>query len=132
MLFAKPHEVEHYRHNFPQSLNGAPFLMPGDKSAQKNNLLSWFEQQQIQPRIVGEFDDTALIKLFGQHGYGVFSAPSGIEQFVLEQFGVAMIAKLDQVKEHFYAITAERKFHHPAIEVLIEEAKRILNNDKLA
>jgi LysR family transcriptional activator of nhaA len=106
--------------------------MPGDKSAQKSRLLAWFDRHKLQPQVSGEFDDTALMKMFGQQGYGVFSAPTATEAFVLEQFDVGVIARLDEVKEQFYAITPKRNMHHPAIDLLISEASKILDHSSAA
>ena len=41
-------------------------------------------EQGITPRIVGEFDDSALVKSFVQGGAGVFAAPSAIESEIVQ------------------------------------------------
>ena len=108
---------------FPYSLDQQNFLICSDKSSQKLNLMSWFDELQIRPQIVAEFDDSALMKFFGQSGYGVFCTPSIIEQHVTEQYHVAVVGRTDDVNERFYAISPERKLKHPAVKHLVEEAK---------
>ncbi|MCG8672632.1 MAG: transcriptional activator NhaR [Pseudomonadales bacterium] len=111
--------------NFPQSLDQESFLICGDKSNQKHNLLSWFETLQISPKIVAEFDDSALMKFFGQAGFGVFCTPSTIEQHIIQQYNVSTIGRTEDVGERFYAISPERKLKHPGVKHLVEAAKRM-------
>jgi LysR family transcriptional activator of nhaA len=112
-----------HRRGFPGSLHGAPLLLPTDNTTQRRSLDQWFEQQRIRPRVVGEFEDSALLKVFGQAGKGLFPAPAVIEHEVLEQYGVTLVGRVDAVRERFYAISAERRLKHPAV-VAISEAAR--------
>jgi LysR family transcriptional activator of nhaA len=125
-LFAAPKLAVQYRRRFPHSLDGAPFLLPGETSTLRRGLEQWFEKQRIRPRIVGEFDDSTLIKVFGQAGQGLFAAPSIIESSVRKQYGVAIIGRLDKVRERFYAVSAERRLKHPAVIAITESARREL------
>jgi LysR family transcriptional activator of nhaA len=125
-LFAAPKLAAKYRRRFPRSLDGAPFLLPGETSTLRRALEQWFERQRIRPRIVGEFDDSTLIKVFGQAGAGVFAAPSIIESSVRKQYGVAVVGHLDKVRERFYAVSAERRLKHPGIIAITESARREL------
>ena len=111
--------------NFPESLDQQPFLICGDKSNQKHNLLSWFDTLQISPKIVAEFDDSALMKFFGQAGFGVFCTPSTIEQHIIQQYNVSIIGRTRDVGERFYAISPERKLKHPGVKHLVEAAKQM-------
>src|SRR5437867_4834065 len=104
-LFAAPKLAAKYRRRFPRSLDGAPFLLPGETSTLRRGLEQWFGRERIRPRIIGEFDDSTLIKVFGQAGAGVFAAPSIIEPSVRKQYGVAFVGHLDEVRERFYAIS---------------------------
>jgi LysR family transcriptional activator of nhaA len=65
--------------------------------------------------LVGEFDDSALMKAFGQAGVGIFIAPSMIVEEVERQYGVVKIGQIDDVTEKFYAISVERRASHPAV-----------------
>jgi len=113
-----------YRRGFPRSLDGAPFLFPADNTTLRRSLDQWFDSQGIRPRVVGEFQDSALLKVFGQAGAGVFPAPSAIEAEVQRQHGVRLIGRLEQVRERFYAISVERKIRHPAVVAISEAARR--------
>lgn len=110
---------------FPQSLDQQPILMCGDKSNQKQNLKAWFKELAIRPNIVAEFDDSALMKFFGQHNYGVFCTPSIIEEHVVEQYHVAVIGRTDLITERFYALCPERKRQHPGVNMLVSHGKSL-------
>ena len=110
------------RRGFPHSLDGAPFLLPTPDAALRRLLDQWFEAQGIRPDIVGEFDDSALLKEFGQSGAGLFAVPSAIEADVRRQYGVRLVGRVD-VRERFYAITVERKLKHPAVVAIAEAAR---------
>ena len=112
-----------YRERFPQCLNKAPFLLPGDDVSIRPKLLRWFETNHLHPRITGEFDDAALLKAFGQMGVGVFTAPSSIAKEVQQQYGVVAIGSTRDVTEKYYAISVERKLTHPAVIAIRESAR---------
>lgn len=114
-FFAKKQLATRCRKGFPQSLSGQPFLMQGKKSAVRQHLLSWLEKYDIVPNIIAEFDDSALMKSFGQAGYGVFTAPILIEEHITSQYKVDIIGRTEEIKEHYYVISPDRKHIHPAI-----------------
>lgn len=111
------------RRRFPASLDQAPFLMPGPRSAVRRALDQWFEAQDVRPTIVAEFDDSALAKDFGKAGMGIFAAPNVIEDEVVQQYRVRIVGRANAVRQHFYAISVERKIKHPAV-IAIREAAR--------
>lgn len=108
--------------DFPALLNDAPFLLPGEDVVVRPKLQQWFESQGVRPRIVGEFDDTALLKAFGQAGAGLFVAPTAIAAYVQTQFRVKALGRIDSVKEQLYGITSERQLTHPGIVAISEAA----------
>lgn len=108
---------------FPQLLDGAPFLLPGVEVALHARLLRWFESERIRPRIVGEFDDSALMKAFGQAGAGYFVAPTAIESYVVRQNEVQAVGRIETVREQIYAITNERKLNNPIISAVCRFAQ---------
>lgn len=111
---------------FPACLDDAPLLIPGQETVVRSRLLRWLAEQQVQPRIVGEFDDSALMQAFGQSGSGIFVAPSVIAEEVCRQYGVRLIGQTEAVNESFYAISVERKVKHPGIVAITEGARREL------
>ncbi len=100
---------------FPSSLDNAPFLLPGEDAAIRPKLIQWFERNNLRPNIIGEFDDSALMKAFGQAGTGLFVAPRAILDHVCEQYKVEALGHIDTVIEQLYGITTERRLTHPAI-----------------
>ena len=128
-FFAVPKLAKTLGKDFPQSLNGAPMLMPGEMTMVQSRLLKWFDGLHIYPRIIGEFDDSALMKAFGQAGAGVFIAPTAIAAEVEKQYGVINIGQTDEVIEQFFAISVERKITHPAVAAITETAREWLFRD---
>jgi LysR family transcriptional activator of nhaA len=122
-LFAAPKLAAAHRKGFPKSLEGAPFLMPSDTTSVRRSLSQWLEAQGVRPRMRGEFQDSALMKAFGQAGEGIFPGPSAIEAEIRAQYGVEVVGRVDSAREHFYAITVERKLRHPAALAIAEAAR---------
>ncbi len=109
--------------DFPQSLSGQPFLIQGKNTAARQRLTSWFDKHNIVPDIVAEFDDSALMKSFGQEGFGIFSAPTLIEETIVSQYNVKIVGRTTELKEHYYVISPERKIKHPAILEIVNAAE---------
>lgn len=111
-----------FRAGFPQSLDDAPFLLPTPKSMLRRSLNQWFDSQGIHPDVRGEFDDSALLKVFGQAGVGLFPVPSAVERETCRQYHAQPVGRLDAVRERFYAISVERRMRHPAVKAIAEAA----------
>ena len=126
-FFTSNGHSEKYKHDFPQSLNNSPFLMPSRNSAQFQSLISWFVQTKIAPTIVAEIDDSALLKFFGQKGRGIFCVSSSVEKDVLEQFDVEVIGRVESVSDRYYGILPERKIKHPATDNVLAAAEKLLS-----
>jgi LysR family transcriptional activator of nhaA len=109
---------------FPALLENAPLLLPGEGVALRPRLLQWLEAQDLRPRVVGEFDDSGLMKAFGQGGAGLFVAPTAIAGDICRQYGVRALGRIDAVSEQLYAITTERRLQHPATVAISEAAQR--------
>jgi LysR family transcriptional regulator, transcriptional activator of nhaA len=123
MLFAAEPLASKYRRNFPASLKTAPFLLPAVGTALRGQLTNWFDTHELRPHIVGEFEDSALLKVFGQQGLGVFASPVVIRSEVKKQYGVREIGVIEGQTEQFYAISVEKKLKHPAVVAIAEAAK---------
>ncbi len=124
--------VKKYGNKFPASLNGAPLLLPGRHTSQRRQLDHWFDSMDIRPDIRGEIDDSALMKVFGQVGEGLFFVPTVVEADVCRQFHVELAGRLDAVHERFYALSGERKLKHPAVVAISNAARSSLFNLKKA
>lgn len=114
---------QRYRKHFPQSLNNAPLLLPTDHTAVRRSLDRWMESLDIFPDIVAEFEDSALLKVFGQAGEGIFPVPTAIESVVVRQYGVKLVGRIPEVLDKFYAITAEKRVQHEATSVIVKQAR---------
>ena len=89
--------------------------MPGEDSTIRKRLMQWLSAQRIHPQIIGEFDDSALMRAFGQAGIGIFTAPCVIEDEVMQQHNVIKFGQTDEITERFYAISVEKRASHPAV-----------------
>ena len=117
-LFGSAALVERYAPGFPGSLNDAPLFLPTRQNALRGRIDRWIENIGIHPRIVGEFQDSALLGTFGRAGLGLFPAPLVLAEQVAEQLDAQSLGEMAGVSEQIYAISNERRIRHPAIEVL--------------
>ncbi|PLY15229.1 MAG: transcriptional activator NhaR [Sedimenticola sp.] len=131
-FMASPELMRTLDGDFPQCLKGQPLMLPGERTEIRGKLLDWFDGQNIHPHIIGEFDDSALMKAFGRAGVGIFVVPTPIEKEVTEQFGVESIGQTDEVRDYFYAISVERKISHPAVAAVTEAARDWLISEEPA
>ena len=111
------------RRRFPQSLNEQPLLLPAPSTALRRALDQWFETEDLHPRVVGQFDDSALMKAFGQAGMAAFPAPSVIEPEIIRQYKVQVVGRVPTIYERYYAISAERRLKHPGVLAITNAAR---------
>jgi LysR family transcriptional regulator, transcriptional activator of nhaA len=122
-LFGAPKLAAKFRGRFPHRFDGAPFLLPTQSTGARRVFDQWFATAQVNPKVVAEFDDSALLKVFGQRGLGFFFAPTVIAGEVQRQYDVKAVGRIDEVRECFYAISLDRKLKHPAVMAISEAAK---------
>ena len=128
-VFGSPALCERLQGEFPARLHNAPFLLPGEDVAFRGALMQWFDKQRIQPDIVAELDDSALMKAFGQGGAGLFVAPSAIASYICAQYHVRALGEITSVRAQIYAITTERRLNHPVMEAIRLQAAAALQAD---
>ncbi len=115
-----------FRRKFPHSLADAPLLLPSEHTDLRRSLDHWFDEQGIRPNVVGQFDDSALMKEFGLGGLGLFPVPQVVFAEVKRQYRVEVVGALDSVRSRFFAITSVRRLKHPAVIAICEAARREL------
>ena len=125
-LFGSPQLAAAYRRGFPRSLDGAPLLLPGKSAVLRRAMQQWLEDKKIRPSVVHEIHDSALLKVLGQAGIGLFVAPTAVEAEVCRQYGVRAVGRIETIRERFYAISTERKVRHPSVVAICETARREL------
>jgi len=119
---AVPSLAAKLRRNFPQSLDGAPALLPTQNMGMRAALETWFDSKTIRPRLVGEFEDSALMEVCSTGGRGFTAVHTVVDRAALKHFGLRVIARVDECGTDFYAITAERRVKHPAAVAITEHA----------
>lgn len=122
-FFASARLMKRLKGKFPACLDAAPMLVPGSEVTLRSRLDQWFLTNKIRPRVVGEFDDSALMKTFGQHGTGVFIGPSALETELEKQYEVKALGRAKDLVEDFFAISVERRITHPCVVAITEAAK---------
>lgn len=111
------------RKDFPISLDQAPMLLPTQNTSLRRSLEQWFDNLGIQPQIRHEFEDSAVLKVFGQAGEGLIVSPTAIESDVAAQYGLKVVGRTEEVKERYYAISVERRLKHPAVVAICDAAR---------
>lgn len=127
MAFFAPNAwAERLSEGFPQSLADVPILLPDASSALRRNLDHWFDEIEIVPRVVAEFDDSALMKTFGEAGQGVFPAPAVVASNITGNRHASPIGYVTEVTETFIAISPQRRLRHPSVLRIADNAQEIL------
>jgi LysR family transcriptional activator of nhaA len=123
-FFAAPEIASQYRRGFPQSLDGAPMLLPSGHTASRRALDVWLDTLRIHPVVVADFDDAALMSSFGQDGAGIFPAPTIVERRIQREMGVRLVGRTTDVQERFYAVTLQKTPNHPGVLAILEAARK--------
>lgn len=115
-----------YKRNFPGSLQMAPMLLPTQNTVLRRLLEQWFDDNDIHPAIMHEFEDSAILKVFGQEGHGLFVTPTAIEEDVCNQYSATVVGRIPEVVERFYAISIEKRLKHPGVLKISQAAREQL------
>jgi LysR family transcriptional activator of nhaA len=124
-FFGSADQAKALRKGFPKSLESVPTLLPATGAESRRTLDHFFERIDIRPHVVAEFEDSALMKIFGEAGMGVFPAPTAIAKEITSQYGVSLIGTIDEIRERYYVISPERKIKHPAVAAITESGRRL-------
>jgi LysR family transcriptional activator of nhaA len=125
-FLAVPRLARLHGRDFPRSLDAAPLLLPTDNTALRRSLEQWFDQIGVRPRLVAEIEDSALTKVFGQNGAGIFAVPEVTAEEICRQYRVRRVGTTDQVRESLYAITVERRIKNPVVAAITAAARQRL------
>ncbi len=125
-FFARTGQAASLRRGFPKSLDGTPMLLPSRSTTVRRQLEIWLDTLGVRPKVVAEFDDSALLMTFGMRGRGVFAAPTVIEDEVCRQYDVQVVGRTEDVTERFWAISVERRLRHAAVVAVADSARREL------
>ena len=123
-FFAQRKGAARLRRSFPACLDGARMLLPAGNSALRRHMDDWFETNGLSPEVVGEFDDSALLKAFGEAGVGLFAGPSVIEEEICRMYRMSVIGRTTDIQESFYAISPERRLKHDAVIAITDIARK--------
>lgn len=119
--FSPKQFVKKSKRNFPECLRDLPILLPTSHSTVRLLIDQWFSKHGITPNIVGEFEDSALLKTFAASGLGVFPAGKLVEKDLKETYGMELLGDCEEIFEYFYAIRSEKKIQHPLVQAIIKQ-----------
>ncbi len=125
-IFGTTEMVKKYAKGFPKSLDGAPMLLPTQNASLRRSLEQWFDEQGIYPETIHEFEDSAVLKVFGQAGEGMIVVPTAVSDDVAAQYSLHPIGRISGVTTRFYAISVERRLKHPAVVAISKSAREKL------
>jgi len=125
-FFVSADLYERYQGDFPAVLDGAPMLLPTQGTALRRRLEEWFEARGLALGVAAEFDDSALLKAFGEAGAGVFAGPTAIAEEISRTYTARTIGSTEEVTERFYALSPERRLKHPSVVAITEAAREQL------
>lgn len=125
-IFGTPKHCRRVERKLPGSLNGAPFFLPAENTAMRRSVDQWVDELKLKPDVIGEIDDTALLKVFAEAGLGFIPAPLAIQAEIERQYGLRLLLQIPKAIERFYAITVERRIRHPAVVAISEAARQDL------
>jgi LysR family transcriptional activator of nhaA len=121
---AMPSVAQKLKGRLPRRLDGAPALLPTQNCSLRRDLEKWFREKGVQPRVVAEFEDAALAKIAASDGAGFIAIPSLIVREAIERYGFVSLGRTPEVSAQFFAITAERRFTHPAVLAMTRHLRR--------
>lgn len=127
-VFGTPALAKKFRRGFPASLSDAPFLLPAETCTIRRIINQWMLAQGISPHVIGQFEDSALLKAFGHSGAGLFFGPAVIAGEIERQYRVVTIGRIPALRERFYAISIERRIRHPAVLAISNFARQSLRD----
>jgi LysR family transcriptional activator of nhaA len=109
---------------FPRSLARLPVLLPTRHAVLRHTLELWFDGLGLQPTVVGEFEDSALLAVFAARGLGVFPVSRlGADDVGLMR-GLRLLGRSADLKEEIHAIRSRRGLHHPLVRRVLGAAGR--------
>ncbi|MDB4982978.1 MAG: Transcriptional regulator [Myxococcales bacterium] len=123
-FLAAPKLVAKIRRGFPGSIEGAPCLLPGPHATVRRSLDQWFDSKGIHPSVVAEFDDSALMYAFGEEGQGIFPSPTVFEDEFRRRYKVAVVGRVESVRQQFYAISVDKRINHPGVIAIVKAARQ--------
>jgi len=125
---AAPALARRLRRGFPGSLQGAPALLPAEGTSFRRSLEKWFHREAIQPQVLADFDDGALMKVVAAAGKGFVALPSAVAKEAQVRYGLQAFGEVPECQDSVYAITAERRLSHPAVTAITERARNLFGS----
>jgi LysR family transcriptional activator of nhaA len=121
---ATPALAARLRKGFPQSLHQAPALMPAEETPLRRAVEKWFQDRQIKPRVIADFEDAAMMCVVAADGKGFVPLPTLVAQEALKTHRLQRIGDADGCVIQFFLLTAERRIQHPAVALMTRSGQK--------
>jgi LysR family transcriptional activator of nhaA len=122
VICAAPLLARRLAKDFPRSLDDAPAILPVGEMSLRRQLEHWFESRRIQPRVVAEVEDTALLTDLGAQGLGFVPVYSAVLEEIARSSRLQTIGIAKGLRMEIFAITAQRRLQHPGVVAMTAES----------
>ena len=104
--------------DFPDSLNGQPFILPTKHSKLRYDLEHIFHQMRIQYDLIAEVQDSSVKKMMGEHAKGIIFLPEFAAKTLVKEGKLIKIGSLPELKEEYWLISKKRTITSPITEAM--------------
>lgn len=125
VLCAAPLLAKRLVKDFPDSLNGAPAILPITGMALRHQLEQWFDSRRLRPRIVAEVEDMALLTDLGTQGLGFVPVYSSVLEEVARTSRLQAIGAVKGLQMEIFAITVQRRLQHAGAVAMIVKSPEV-------
>ena len=98
------------------------FVVPSRPSSIRTEFDAYVDRMHIQPQIVAEVDDMAMLRLVAREHHGLAVVPRIVVTDELTSGVLVEVGQLPGLMETFYALTMPRRFPHPLLPQLLQQS----------
>jgi len=120
LLFGTPDLAARFLPGFPESIQGAPFILHTESTPLRRGLDGWFARLGLRPQVTAEVEEVGLLQLLGQQGRGLFAAPALASELIQTRYGVEVVGRADGVRERFFGLTLEGQPMTRGVKVMLD------------
>ena len=107
------------RLKFPDDFHDVPVILPSVESSLRTAFDQIVSAAKVQPRVLAEVDDMAMMRLLAREGEGLALVPPVVVRDEIRQKELIKTHDIPGIHETFYAITPTRKFPNPLVAELV-------------
>ncbi|MFZ9683301.1 MAG: LysR family transcriptional regulator [Cephaloticoccus sp.] len=112
------------RLRFPEDFADVPVILPSLESSLREGFDRLMAAAGIQPRVLAEVDDMAMMRLLAREGEGLALVPPVVVRDEITRRELVQTHAIPQIHETFYAITPSRKFPNAVVGDLVRAMQK--------